>query len=96
MEEDEEGIEMNRVILKLLVKGKGREGIDETDNVNSATPLIAACENIYDVEIIKILCEGGADVNAVNTDDKMPLSIINERLQKDMTNTKLESIYEYL
>eukprot|EP00347_Sterkiella_histriomuscorum_P010696 403375277 len=96
MESDEAGMELNREILKLLVKGKGKDGIDEVDNVNSSTPLIAACEILNDVELIKILVEGGADVNAVNTDDKMPLKIVKERLQNDMTNTKLEGIYDYL
>lgn len=86
MENDQDGIELNRSILKLLVKGKGRNVIDELDNINSSTPLIAACETLYDPEIIKILCEGGADVNAVNNDDKMPLNLIKERLSNDMTN----------
>ena len=66
--------------MKYLVKGKGKTGIDELENVNSATPLIFACENLYDLEIIKILCEAGADVNAVTNDDRMPLKIIKERL----------------
>ena len=96
MEEDEEGMELNRQILRLLVKGKGKDGIDETDNINSSTPLIYACENLTDLELFKILVEGGADVNAVNSDDKMPLKTIKERLQSDMTNVKLEKIYDYL
>lgn len=83
MENDEDAKEVNRQILRLLVKGKGKNGIDELDNVNSSTPLMAACENLYDLEVIKIICDGGADVNAVNNDDKMPLSIIKERLEKD-------------
>jgi len=45
--------------------------------------LITATENLTDVEIFKILCEGGADVNAVNSDDKMPLRMIKDRLDKD-------------
>lgn len=96
MENDEEGMELNREILKLLVKGKGKDGIEELDNVNSSTPLIAACEYLHDVELIKILVEGGADVNAVNNDDKMPLGIIKERMQSDMTESRLEKIYDYL
>lgn len=96
MENDEQGMEMNREILKLLVKGKGKDGIDELDNINSSTPLIAACEILNDVEMFKILVEGGSDVNAVNSDDKMPLKIIRDRVQGDMTNTKLSEIYDYL
>lgn len=80
MENDEDGIQLNRDILKLLVKGKGKDGIDELDNINSSTPLIAACEILNDPEIFKILVEAGADVNAVNNDDKMPLKIIRERV----------------
>jgi hypothetical protein len=96
MENDEEGMALNRQILKLLVKGKGKDGIDEADNVNASTPLIQACEILNDLEMIKILCEGGADVNAVNNDDKMPLNIVKERLDKDSENEKLREIYEYL
>jgi ankyrin repeat protein len=96
MEENEEGIESNRQILRLLVKGKGKDGIDEGDNVNNSTPLIAACEYLTDLECIKILVEGGADVNAVNNDDKMPLMIVKERLEKAPENEKIKSIDEYL
>ncbi len=47
------------------------------DNVDGSTPLMVACEHLYDLEIFKILIEyGGADYNAVNKDNKMPLSII--------------------
>ncbi|CDW81211.1 ankyrin repeat domain protein [Stylonychia lemnae] len=96
MENDDVGIEINREILRLLVKGKGKEGIDEVEKVSSSTPLIVACEHLHDLEMIKILVEAGADVNAVTSDDKMPLILIKERLASDMTNTKLEKIYDYL
>jgi ankyrin repeat protein len=74
---------MNRQLLSLLVKGKGKSAIDEIDNVNGSTPLMVACEYLNDIEIIKILIEGGADINAVNNDSKLPLTIIKERLDKD-------------
>lgn len=96
IEEDQEGMQTNREVLKLLVKGKGPNAIDECDNVNSSTPLMAACENLTDIEIIKILISGGADINSVNSDDKMPLSIIKERLDKQPDNEKIKEIYEYL
>jgi len=74
---------MNHELLRLLVKGKGKDAIDETDNVNQSTPLMVACEILSDLEIFKILCEeGGSDVNSVNADDKMPLSILKERIEK--------------
>lgn len=55
-----------------------------------------ACENLEDEEIFKILVEGGADVNAVNNDDKLPLTLIKERLDTDHENEKLGKIYDYL
>ena len=77
---------MNRQILKLLVQGKGKDGIDEGDNVNNSTPLMVACETLTDLDCIQILVEGGADVNAVNNDDKMPLMLVKERLEKSPDN----------
>jgi ankyrin repeat protein len=86
--------------LKLLAKGKGHLAIDELDNVNQSTPLMVACEILSDLETIKILVAHGCDVNSVNSDDKMPLSIIKERLDKHETQgdlrKKLEGIYEFL
>jgi hypothetical protein len=82
-EQKEEAYKVNREILELLVKGKGKEAIDEIDNVNGSTPLMAACEVLSDIGVIKILVEnGGSDINSVNSDDKMPLSILKERITK--------------
>ena len=68
--------------MKLLVKGK-ENAIDEFDNVNQSTPLMVACEYLSDMEIFKTLIENGkSDVNAVNSDDKMPLVIMKERIKK--------------
>jgi hypothetical protein len=79
----EEARALNREMLKLLVKGKGRSAIDEIDNTNSSTPLMMACESLSDVEIVRILVvEGGADVNSINNDDKMPLSLVKERIDR--------------
>jgi len=52
MEQDEDGMEINRRILEFLVKGKGKVGIDELDNVNDSTPLQVACENSKDIKLI--------------------------------------------
>lgn len=83
------------------MKGKGHEGIDEFDNVNSSTPLMVACETLSDMELFKILCEeGGADVNAVNSDDKLPLTLLTERISKLSDNSSvlgsLKQIHHYL
>lgn len=74
---------MNRELLTLLARGKGKEAIDETDNANNSTPLMIACESLSDLQLVKILVEeGGADVNSVNSDDKMPLSLLQERIER--------------
>ena len=94
----------NRELLSILAKGKGRDGIDELDNVSSATPLMVACEMLNDIEIVKILCEAGADINSVNNDNKMPLSLVKERIDKKLQQgetsseelSKLKLIYDYL
>ncbi len=77
---DEASQQLNREILTLMVRGKGREHLDELDQANGSTPLMIACENLDDLDIVKILVEGGSDVNAVNNDDKMPLSLVKERI----------------
>lgn len=70
-------------MLVLLARGKGKQAIDETDNANNSTPLMIACESLSDLQLVKILVEeGGADVNSVNTDDKMPLSLLQERIER--------------
>ena len=97
MEDDQVGIEVNRQILRLLIKGKGRDGIDEMDNVNQSTPLQVACEQLNDLQMVKILVEEGeADINSVNKDNMMPLSIVKERIEKKGETQELKAIYDYL
>lgn len=44
---------------------------------------MVACELLYDVELLRILVEvGGSDFNSVNSEDKMPLGILHDRLEK--------------
>lgn len=74
----------NRELLTILAKGKGRNGIDELDNVSSSTPLMVACEILSDIELIKILCDAGSDINSVNNDNKMPLTFIKERIDRKL------------
>ena len=76
---------VNHELLSLLIKGKGQQAVDETDNLNSSTPLIVACETLSDLDLFKILVEEGkCDVNAVNSDDKMPLSVLKEKIEKSI------------
>lgn len=96
MEKDELQQELNRLILKYLVKGVGKQSIDPIDKANGSTPLIMACEYLNDLSIVETLVDGGADVNAVNCDNGMPLNLIKARLKKDPENYDLQDIYDYL
>jgi ankyrin repeat protein len=55
-----------------------------------------ACENLKDKQIIQILLDGGSDINAVNSDDKLPLTILKERLEKDPSNESLKELYTFV
>jgi hypothetical protein len=55
-----------------------------------------ACEYLNDLSIVETLVDGGADVNAVNCDNGMPLNLIKARLKKDPENYDLQDIYDYL
>jgi hypothetical protein len=64
---------------------------------------MVACELLSDIELVKILYEAGSDVNSVDKDNKMPLSIVKERIDKKIQNgdtseevSKLKLIYDYL
>ena len=64
---------------------------------------MVASELLSDIELVKILCEAGSDVNSVDKDNKMPLSIVKERIDKKIQNgdtseevSKLKLIYDYL
>lgn len=70
----------------MLAQGKGQNGIDEMDNVNDSTPLHVACEQLKNLKFLEILLDHGADVNSVNSDSKLPLTIIKERLEKEPDN----------
>ena len=72
-----------------MVKGVGKQSIDPIDKANGSTPLIIACEYLQDQIIVETLVDGGADVNAVNCDDQMPLKLIKARLKNDPDNYDL-------
>lgn len=65
---------------------------------------MVACELLSDIELVKILCEAGSDVNSVDKDNKMPLAIVKERIDKKIQQgetssdeiSKLKLIYDYL
>lgn len=65
---------------------------------------MVACEFLSDIELVKILCEAGSDVNSVDKDNKMPLSLVKERIDKKIQQgetssdelSKLKLIYDYL
>lgn len=71
------------------MKGMGKDNINPMDKSNNSTPLIIACEFIKDLQIIEILVDGGADINAVNNDNGMPLNIIKNRLKNDPDSYEL-------
>jgi hypothetical protein len=96
MEKDELAMDINRLILSYMVKGYGVEAVNSIEKVSGDTPLITACENLKDLRVIETLVEGGANVNAVNCNNGMPLNIIKARLKKDPDNYDLQDIYEYL
>ena len=46
--------------------------------------------------MVETIISHGADVNPVRNDNKLPLNIINEKLEKDPDNTVLYDIKELL
>ena len=82
MQQNELAREINQQILRYLIKGFGKGNVDKMDKVSSSTPLHVACDVLTDLTIVETLVEsGGADVNAVNNDNGMPLNIIKARLK---------------
>ena len=96
MEKYELGQEVNRQVLRYMMVGFGKGNIDSMNKSDGSTPLIMACELLKDLIIIEILVNNGADVNAVNNDNGMPLNIIKRRLKDDPETYDLQDIYEFL
>mgnify|MGYP000191354807 CR=1 FL=1 len=96
MDKCELGQEVNRQVLRYMMVGFGKGNIDSMNKSDGSTPLIMACELLKDLIIIEILVNNGADVNAVNNDNGMPLNIIKRRLKDDPENYDLQDIYEFL
>ena len=66
------------------------------DSMNSSTVLHIACEQLKDFSIVESIINAGADVNPIRNDDKLPLTIIKERLEEDPDNNDLLDIEELL
>jgi len=62
------------------------------DRLNGSTALHLACEHLTDLIIIETIIDGGADVNAVNSDDKLPIDYVRARMEKDPENYDLLDI----
>ena len=73
----------------------GHEGIDFMNN-SGETVLHVACELLSDAVIVRNIIEAKADLNPVRNDDKLPLTIIKERIEEDPDNFALAEIEEML
>jgi hypothetical protein len=89
--------DFNRLICEFIVQGLGKGNCDQIERPSGSTPLILACELLFDISIIKTLVDqGGSNINAVDCKDGMPLNIMKARLKADPENYDLQEIYEYL
>ena len=70
--------------------------MDQMDKTDGSTVLHIACEILSDFQIVELIVEAGADLNPVRNDDKLPLTIVRERLEEDPDNNDLFDIEEYL
>jgi len=66
------------------------------DKLNSSTVLHSACEYLNDLTVVETLVSAGADVNAVNEDNDLPLTIVQRKREKDLENEALEDIEWFL
>ena len=54
------------------------------------------CEELTDLVMVESIVAAGADVNAVNNDNELPLTFIKARREKDPENEVLEDIEWFL
>ena len=94
-ENDTDEKEINRQIVRYLAMATGAEGIDYMNN-SGETILHVACELLSDAVIVSNILEMKADVNPVRNDDKLPLTIIKERIDDDPESFDLAEIEEML
>ena len=95
-EKDEVEQDVNRMIVRYLCQSCDQETMDQMDETDGSTPLHIACQYLSDFQIVEQIVEAGADLNPVRNDDKLPLTIVRERLEADPGNNDLYDIEEYL
>ena len=66
------------------------------EELTGSTVLHVVCEQLADIVMVNTVVEKGADVNAVRNDDKLPLTIIQDKIKTDPENDVLEEIKELL
>ena len=66
------------------------------DTTDGSTVLHVGCEELSDFQIVELIVNAGADLNPVRNDDKLPLTIVRERLEADPDNNDLYDIEEFL
>jgi len=82
--------------MRYLAKASGKEGLDQMESITGNTVLHTVCEFLNDFVMVETVISNGAEVNAVRNDDKMPLNIINAKLEQDPDNDTLLDIQELL
>ena len=93
---DEVEQDVNRMIVRFLCASCDKDTIDQMDGTDGSTVLHVACEELNDFQIVELIVNAGADLNPVRNDDKLPLTIIRERLEADPDNNDLYDIEEFL
>ena len=66
------------------------------ESITGNTVLHTVCQYLNDYVMVDTVISNGADVNAVRDDDKMPLNIINQKLEQEPENGTLLDIKELL
>lgn len=93
---DEVEQDVNRMIVRYLCAACDKDTIDQMDGTDGSTVLHVACEELNDFSIVEMIVNAGADLNPVRNDDKLPLTIIRERLEADPDNNDLYDIEEFM
>jgi len=84
------------MIVRYLCQACDKDTIDQMDDTDGSTVLHIAAECLSDFPIIELIVDAGPDLNCVRNDDKLPLTIIRERLEADPDNNDLYDIEEYM
>jgi ankyrin repeat protein len=65
-------------------------------DITGSTVLHLACEYLTDFLMVSMIVDKGADINAVRNDDKLPLTIVLNRLVDDPDNEEMLDCKELL